>query len=95
MPHLANPSELGAGVVRRLLERNRICEDFFSREALRLAELCRAMSERFLRGGRLLAFGRGPYSTDAQHVSVEFVHPVIVGKRALPALDISLTSARG
>jgi D-sedoheptulose 7-phosphate isomerase len=48
------------------------------------------MSERFLRGGRLLAFGQGPYATDAQHVSVEFVHPVIVGKRALPALDLSL-----
>ncbi len=48
------------------------------------------MSERFLRGGRLLAFGRGPYATDAQHVSVEFVHPVIVGKRALPALDLSI-----
>src|SRR5579863_3062165 len=51
------------------------------------------MSERFLRGGRLLAFGRGPYSTDAQHVSVEFVHPVIVGKRALPALDLSIAFA--
>jgi D-sedoheptulose 7-phosphate isomerase len=38
----------------------------------------------------LLAFGRGPYTTDAQHVSVEFVHPVIVGKRALPALDVSI-----
>ena len=49
------------------------------------------MSERFLRGGRLLAFGRGPYATDAQHVSVEFVHPVIVGKRALPALDLSMS----
>ena len=48
------------------------------------------MAERFLRGGRLLAFGRGPYATDAQHVSVEFVHPVIVGKRALPALDLSI-----
>jgi len=47
------------------------------------------MSQRFLDGGRLLAFGRGPYATDAQHVSVELVHPVIVGKRALPALDIS------
>ena len=48
------------------------------------------MSDRFLAGGRLLAFGRGPYATDAQHVSVEFVHPIIVGKRALPALDLSL-----
>ena len=38
----------------------------------------------------MLAFGRGPYATDAQHVSVEFVHPVIVGKRALPALDLSI-----
>jgi D-sedoheptulose 7-phosphate isomerase len=73
----------------RLEERNCACQEFFGREARRLAELSRAMAERFLRGGRLLAFGRGPYSTDAQHVSVEFVHPVIVGKRALPALDLS------
>ncbi len=82
--------ELATLVEERLLERNRLCESFFGREAVRLAEACREMSERFLRGGRLLAFGRGPYATDAQHVSVEFVHPVIVGKRALPALDLSL-----
>jgi D-sedoheptulose 7-phosphate isomerase len=77
-------------VEEELLRRNQIVEEFFSREGLRLAEACRSMSVRFLAGGRLLAFGRGPYATDAQHVSVEFVHPVIVGKRALPALDISL-----
>jgi D-sedoheptulose 7-phosphate isomerase len=82
--------ELATLVEERLLERNRLCESFFAREAARLAEACREMSERFLHGGRLLAFGRGPYATDAQHVSVEFVHPVIVGKRALPALDLSL-----
>ncbi|HJZ53045.1 MAG TPA: SIS domain-containing protein [Candidatus Acidoferrales bacterium] len=77
-------------IERRLLERNQVLESFFAVEALRLAKACREMSERFFRGGRLLAFGRGPYATDAQHVSVEFVHPVIVGKRALPALDLSL-----
>jgi D-sedoheptulose 7-phosphate isomerase len=77
-------------VEQRLLARNSIVENFFAAEALRLAEACRIMSERFLAGGRLLAFGRGPYATDAQHVSVEFVHPVIVGKRALPALDLSI-----
>src|SRR6476469_6218165 len=82
--------KLASQVEERLLERNELYEQFFSREAARLAEACREMSERFLRGGRLLAFGRGPYTTDAQHVSVEFVHPVIVGKRALPALDLSL-----
>ena len=31
---------------------------------------------------KLMVFGMGGASTDAQHVAVEFVHPVIVGKRA-------------
>jgi D-sedoheptulose 7-phosphate isomerase len=57
------------------LERNRLFDEFFTRESMRLALACRDMSDRFLRGGRLLAFGRGCYATDAQHVSVEFVHP--------------------
>jgi D-sedoheptulose 7-phosphate isomerase len=87
---MATAYKLASQVEERLLERNQLFEQFFSREAPRLAEACREMSERFLRGGRLLAFGRGPYATDAQHVSVEFVHPVIVGKRALPALDLSV-----
>jgi len=87
---MATACGLATRVEERLLERNQIVEKFFSREARRLAEAARAMSERFLQGGRLLAFGRGPYATDAQHVSVEFVHPVIVGKRALPALDLSI-----
>jgi D-sedoheptulose 7-phosphate isomerase len=87
---MATAIKLVSQVGERLLERNELYEQFFSREAPRLALACREMSERFLRGGRLLAFGRGPYATDAQHVSVEFVHPVIVGKRALPALDLSI-----
>jgi D-sedoheptulose 7-phosphate isomerase len=87
---MAASLELTTQIEQRLLVRNRAFESFFAQEAHRLAEACREMSERFLRGGRLLAFGRGPYATDAQHVSVEFVHPVIVGKRALPALDLSM-----
>ncbi|CAN5884475.1 hypothetical protein BH18ACT11_BH18ACT11_10640 [soil metagenome] len=71
-----------------LLRRNSIFESIFEAEAPRLAEACDEMSRRFLAGGRLLAFGNGSAATDAQHVSVEFVHPVIVGKRALPALDL-------
>jgi D-sedoheptulose 7-phosphate isomerase len=74
-----------------LLARNQVSAAFFPRESARLAVACQAMAERFLRGGRLLAFGRDQYATDAQHVAVEFVHPVIVGKRALPALDLSLS----
>lgn len=87
---MATEYQLATQVEERLRERNRIMERFFAREAPRLALASRDMADRFLRGGRLLAFGRGPYATDAQHVSVEFVHPVIVGKRALPAMDLSL-----
>src|SRR5690242_11870648 len=47
------------------------------------------MAARFHQGGRLIVFGTGGASTDAQHVAVEFVHPVIVGKRALPALSLT------
>ncbi len=87
---MTTTSALTKRVEESLLERNLLCEEFFAREAPRLAQASRDMADRFLRGGRLLAFGRGPYATDAQHVSVEFVHPVIVGKRALPALDLSM-----
>jgi D-sedoheptulose 7-phosphate isomerase len=87
---MATQYQLATQVEERLRERNRIIERFFAREAPRLALASRDMADRFLRGGRLLAFGRGPYATDAKHVSVEFVHPVIVGKRALPAMDLSL-----
>ena len=89
---LASRSQIASRVESALHARNEVYSAFFSREAERLAVACREMSERFLKGGRLLAFGRGPYATDAQHVSVEFVHPVIVGKRALPALDLSMLS---
>ena len=47
------------------------------------------MAVRFHQGGKLVVFGTGGASTDAQHVAVEFVHPVIVGKRALPAISLT------
>jgi D-sedoheptulose 7-phosphate isomerase len=63
---------------------------WFAAEAERLAGLCRALAERFTAGGRLLALGATPAGrSDARHVAVEFVHPVIVGKRALPALALT------
>jgi len=70
-----------------------IPEIFFTQEAEQIAQACWAMARRFHEGGRLLAFGNGAWATDAQHISVEFVHPVIVGKRALPALALTNDSA--
>jgi D-sedoheptulose 7-phosphate isomerase len=83
-----NADDLTAQSRTELLRRNEVFEGFFEVEVPRLAQACHEMSRRFLAGGRLLAFGNSSAATDAQHVSVEFVHPVIVGKRALPALDL-------
>ena len=87
--------DLSSQVHERLLQRNQVLEEFFDQQAHALALACQEMAQRFLRGGRLLALGRGSSATDAQHVSVEFVHPVIVGKRALPAIDLSLQMRSG
>jgi len=88
---LASAAVLCDRIAGRLLARNDVSRAFFEREADGLAAVSDAMASRFLRGGRLIAFGRGPAATDAQHIAVEFVHPVIVGKRALPAIDLSAT----
>lgn len=70
-------------------ERTQAGTRFFEAEAPRLARLCHGMAERFARGGRLIGVGRSPAArSDARHVAVEFVHPVIVGKRALPAVGL-------
>jgi len=85
--------DLAALVAARFEQSMIVPEVFFASEAGRIAEACWAMARRFHQGGRLLAFGNGAWATDAQHVSVEFVHPVIVGKRALPALALTNDSA--
>jgi D-sedoheptulose 7-phosphate isomerase len=78
---------LGAYVADQRERRLTVGTEFFERDAERIARLCHRMAERFARGGRLFALGADPAArSDARHVAVEFVHPVIVGKRALPAL---------
>jgi D-sedoheptulose 7-phosphate isomerase len=77
--------------IQSLLEpRTRANHEFFAADSERLARLCHQMAERFARGGRLVALASTPAArSDARHVAVEFVHPVIVGKRALPALGLA------
>jgi D-sedoheptulose 7-phosphate isomerase len=73
-----------------LARRVAAAERFFGCEEERIARCCHRMAERFAAGGRLVALGRSPAArSDARHVAVEFVHPVIVGKRALPAIGLA------
>lgn len=59
----------------------------------RIAACAAAMADRFFAGATLLVLGTGPQATDAQHNSVEYVHPVLPGCRALPALSLSSDAA--
>jgi D-sedoheptulose 7-phosphate isomerase len=80
---------------RRLEQRGEVSGEFFAAEADRIARLCHRMAERFARDGRLIAIGVSPAArSDVRHIAVEFVHPVIVGKRALPALGLTGESGR-
>jgi D-sedoheptulose 7-phosphate isomerase len=74
---------------RRLFELRDGPADDLAGQADAVAAACHAMAVRFHQGGKLVVFGTGGASTDAQHVAVEFVHPVIVGKRALPAISLT------
>ena len=78
-----------AAAARRLFELRSAPTRDLAGQADAVAAACHAMAVRFHRGGKLVVFGAGGSSPDAQHVAVEFVHPVIVGKRALPAISLT------
>jgi D-sedoheptulose 7-phosphate isomerase len=87
---LSRQERLASRVEELLALRTKAGERYFDEVAEPLARLCHGAAERFSRGGRLLAIASGPQAaSDARHVAVEFVHPVIVGKRALPALALT------
>jgi D-sedoheptulose 7-phosphate isomerase len=73
----------------RVTASNRSGQAYFERYAHAIAACSAAMADRFFAGATLLVFGAGPHATDAQHNSVEFVHPVLPGCRALPALSLA------
>jgi D-sedoheptulose 7-phosphate isomerase len=79
-------SPLEARLAELIAARATTLSDFLETEQERIARACHDMARAFHRGGTLVAWGSGPAATDAAHVAVEFMHPVIVGKRALPAL---------
>ncbi len=66
----------------------------FAEENAEAIERCvRALAARFVAGGRLFVMGNGGSACDAAHVAVEFVHPVLERRRALPALALSADTA--
>jgi D-sedoheptulose 7-phosphate isomerase len=84
MTQSARPEPIGA-----LFERRVAPLADLGRQSALLADAGCDAAVRFAAGGTLFVFGNGGPSTDAQHVAVAFVHPVITGKAALPALSLT------
>lgn len=74
--------------MRKCQESIEVKSKFFEHYAQQIGELSQQMAERFSRGRRLWVMGNGGSACDAQHVAVEFIHPIIEKRRALPALDL-------
>ncbi len=83
------PGDEAARAAARLISLREAPAADLAHQADAVAMACHAMAVRFHQGGKLVVFGTGGCSSDAQHVAVEFVHPVIVGKRALPAIALT------
>lgn len=60
-------------------------EAFFQREAPAIAVCARALGAALDAGGRLFTLGNGGSACDAQHLAVEFMHPVVSKRTAFPA----------
>lgn len=81
--------ELGFSLLEKARESVEVKSAFFesNKDAVLAASL--AMAKAFARGRKLLVCGNGGSATDAQHIAVEFMHPVTVGRKALPAVCLT------
>src|SRR5215831_15214098 len=84
--------EVRQSTVAKAAEIAALRREVCARDATRLLACARDMAGRFSAGGRLLAFGNGGSSTDAQEMATLFLHPGD-GMRALPSFCLSNDTA--
>jgi len=80
-------------ILRKARESASTKERFFSENAERIAECCAAMAKAFDAGARLFVMGNGGSACDAEHIAVEFSHPVLEKRPALPAVALTASPA--
>jgi D-sedoheptulose 7-phosphate isomerase len=87
------PEAFADSMLRKAKESAALAVAFVEANAAQLEACVRALAERFEVGGRLLVMGNGGSACDAQHVAVEFQHPILEKRRALPALALAVDAA--
>jgi D-sedoheptulose 7-phosphate isomerase len=75
-------------VMRKCKESIEVKHRFLDQYAESIGELSEKMAVRFGAGHQLWVMGNGGSACDAQHIAVEFIHPILEKRRALPAFDL-------
>ncbi|MBA3633829.1 MAG: SIS domain-containing protein [Acidobacteria bacterium] len=81
--------ELRFSLMEKAREGVEVKTKFFEENTDQILKLSHQLAHSFHRGGKLLVCGNGGSSTDAQHIAVEFMHPITVGRKALPAICLT------
>jgi D-sedoheptulose 7-phosphate isomerase len=81
------------GIIRKARESAELATRFFEAEAEPLARCVADLAQRFESGGRLFAIGNGGSACDAEHVALEFLHPIVEKRRPLTAVALTQSSA--
>ncbi len=66
---------------------------FIADNTTALIAMAKTIAGVFAAGGKLLCMGNGGSSCDADHLAVEFNHPITTGRPALPAINLSADTA--
>jgi D-sedoheptulose 7-phosphate isomerase len=80
-------------IARKVRESTGVAIQFFEENAEMLERCVRSLAQRFQAGGHLWVMGNGGSACDAQHVAVEFMHPIIEKRRPLPATALTVDTA--
>jgi D-sedoheptulose 7-phosphate isomerase len=86
-------TNIQAAILRKARESADLELRFFEENAAGLEACVQALAARFREGGRLFSMGNGGSACDAQHVAVEFLHPIIEKRKPLPAQALTVDTA--
>src|SRR4029078_9059477 len=78
--------DLGFSLLEKTRESVEVKQRFFSENKDTILAASLDLAKAFHGGHKLLVCGNGGSATDAQHIAVEFMHPITVGRKALPAI---------
>jgi D-sedoheptulose 7-phosphate isomerase len=82
-------SELRFSLMEKAGESASVKTEFFEQHKDTILSASFLLAKAFHNGRKLLVCGNGGSATDAQHVAVEFMHPITVGRKALPAICLT------